>query len=80
MKNAMVQRLNRMPDSVNLSPSVGVCRDPCGVAIRALWVLIMAGGEKILTANEAVSWPRYSLALRSVKMTIIGVCHLDATY
>ena len=53
-----------------------------GVAIHALWVQITAGGEKILTADQAVSWPSYPLALRPVKMASpeSGDCHPDATY
>jgi hypothetical protein len=52
-----------------------------GVAIRALWVRILAGGEKILTADEAVSWPSYPLALQPVQMTSpeSTACRPDAT-
>jgi hypothetical protein len=52
-----------------------------GVAIRALWVRISTGGEKILTADEAVSWPSYPLALRPVQMTSpeFVACRPDAT-
>jgi hypothetical protein len=52
------------------------------VTIRALWVQISAGGEKILTTDEVVSWPSYPLALRQVQMTSpeSAACRLDATY
>jgi hypothetical protein len=53
-----------------------------GVAIHALWVQITAGGEKILTADQAVSWPSYPLALRPVKMASpeSAACRLNTMY
>jgi hypothetical protein len=52
------------------------------VAIRALWVQISVGDEKILTTDEVVSWPPYPLALRPVQMTSLesAACRPDATY
>ena len=52
-----------------------------GIAIRALWVRISADGEKILTADEAMSWLSYPLALQPVQMTSpeSAACRPDAT-
>jgi hypothetical protein len=52
------------------------------VAIRALWVQISADSEKILAADEVVSWPPYPLALWPVQMTSpeSAACRPDAMY
>jgi hypothetical protein len=52
-----------------------------GVVIDALCVRILAGGEKISTTDEAVSWPPYPLALRPIQMTSpeSTACRLDTT-